>query len=418
MQPTNSSLTEIENFSEPKKAAFTPAFLLSDLILRFLVHWLFLLNIIGPLLFWIVQLLLIPITTLVLLYSASGRESQWKAYIKKKENNSDDFKVEIENSPMSVLFGFLNFVLGLYISWQLYSSYFSFWLLLLLFIITFITYGFYVMFIYTLSYGKIPKEGQASDYDKEKNEVDRNDIRLINLEVAVNGFSQRIDTYTIESALLGALAFSCFLTILGVDPQLPADAKLLTFEIKELFTMLLKFDIAGIQNLFEGFKFYTVANILSVLAFEALVCALLYLMVIVKRIHFYNNLDNVQKNIQIAKSYNQKEEEYDLLCIQNIDNEDFQNRKIELTEKVKTYSDRSAQNLEKLKIVMKYMTFVRETALFIFVLIIATSACIVSFYTGMVFILLYLLFLLMHNRLFLNLLAKLEFLKFNKTVSK
>ena len=418
MQPTNSSLTEIENFSEPKKAAFTPAFLLSDLILRFLVHWLFLLNIIGPLLFWIVQLLLIPITTLVLLYSASGRESQWKEYIKKKENNSDDFKVEIENSPMSVLFGFLNFVLGLYISWQLYSSYFSFWLLLLLFIITFITYGFYVMFIYTLSYGKIPKEGQASDYDKEKNEVDRNDIRLINLEVAVNGFSQRIDTYTIESALLGALAFSCFLTILGVDPQLPADAKLLTFEIKELFTMLLKFDIAGIQNLFEGFKFYTVANILSVLAFEALVCALLYLMVIVKRIHFYNNLDNVQKNIQIAKSYNQKEEEYDLLCIQNIDNEDFQNRKIELTEKVKTYSDRSAQNLEKLKMVMKYMTFVRETALFIFVLIIATSACIVSFYTGMVFILLYLLFLLMHNRLFLNLLAKLEFLKFNKTVSK
>jgi hypothetical protein len=274
------------------------------------------------------------------------------------------------------------------------------------------------MFIYTLSYGKIPKEGQASDYDKEKNEVDRNDIRLINLEVAVNGFSQRIDTYTIESALLGALAFSCFLTILGVDPQLPADAKLLTFEIKELFTMLLKFDIAGIQNLFEGFKFYTVANILSVLAFEALVCALLYLMVIVKRIHFYNNLDNVQKNLQVAKSYNQKEEEYDLLCIQNIDNEDFQNRKIELTEKVKTYSDRSAQNLEKLKMVMKYMTFVRETALFIFVLIIATSACIVSFYTGMVFILLYLLFLLMHNRLFLNLLAKLEFLKFNKTVSK
>jgi hypothetical protein len=418
MQPTNSSLTEIENFSEPKKAAFTPAFLLSDLILRFLVHWLFLLNIIGPLLFWIVQLLVIPITTLVLLYSASGRESQWKEYIKKKENISDDFKIEIENSPKSVLFGFLNFVLGLYISWQLYSSYFSFWLLLLLFIITFITYGFYVMFIYTLSYGKIPKEGQASDYDKEKNEVDRNDIRLINLEVAVNGFSQRIDTYTIESALLGALAFSCFLTILGVDPQLPADAKLLTFEIKELFTMLLKFDIAGIQNLFEGFKFYTVANILSVLAFEALVCALLYLMVIVKRIHFYNNLDNVQKNLQVAKSYNQKEEEYDLLCIQNIDNEDFQNRKIELTEKVKTYSDRSAQNLEKLKMVMKYMTFVRETALFIFVLIIATSACIVSFYTGMVFILLYLLFLLMHNKLFLNLLAKLEFLKFNKTVSK
>jgi uncharacterized membrane protein len=418
MQPTNSSLTEIENFSDPKKAAFTPAFLLSDLILRFLVHWLFLLNIIGPLLFWIVQLLLIPITTLVLLYSASGRESQWKEYIKKKENNSDDFKVEIENSPMSVLFGFLNFVLGLYISWQLYSSYFSFWLVLLLLIITFITYGFYVMFIYTLSYGKIPKEGQASDYDKEKNEVDRNDIRLINLEVAVNGFSQRIDTYTIESALLGALAFSCFLTILGVDPQLPSDAKLLTFEIKELFTMLLKFNIAGIQNLFEGFKFYTVANILSVLAFEALVCALLYLMVIVKRIHFYNNLDNVQKNLQVAKSYNQKEEEYDLLCIQNIDNEDFKNRKIELTEKVKTYSDRSAQNLEKLKMVMKYMTFVRETALFIFVLIIATSACIVSFYTGMVFILLYLLFLLMHNRLFLNLLAKLEFLKFNKTVSK
>ena len=108
MQPTNSSLTEIENFTDPKKAAFTPAFLLSDLILRFLVHWLFLLNIIGPLLFWIVQLLVIPITTLVLLYSASGRESQWKEYIKKKENNSDDFKVEIENSPKSVLFGFLN----------------------------------------------------------------------------------------------------------------------------------------------------------------------------------------------------------------------------------------------------------------------------------------------------------------------
>ena len=416
MQPSNSSLTEIEYFSEPKKAAFTPAFLLSDLILRFLVHWLFLLNIIGPLLFWIVQLLIIPITTLVLLYSASGREGQWKEYIKKKENNSDDIKIEIENSPKSVLFGFLNFVLGLYVSWQLYSSYFSFWLVLLLFIVTFITYGFYVMFIYTLSYGKIPKEGQASDYDKEKNEVDRNDIRLINLEVAVNGFSQRIDTYTIESALLGALAFSCFLTILGVDPQLPADAKLLTFEIQELFTMLLKFDIAGIQNLFEVFKFYTVANILSVLAFEALVCALLYLMVIVKRINFYKHLDNVQENLQIAKTYNQKEEEYDLLCVQNTGNEDFQNRKIELTKKVKTYSDRSAQNLEELKLVMKYMTFVRETALFIFVLIIATSACIVSFYTGMVFILLYALFQLINSKIMQNILYRLNFLKFNKTI--
>ena len=416
MQPSNSSLTEIEYFSEPKKAAFTPAFLLSDLILRFLVHWLFLLDIIGPVLFWLVQLLIIPITTLVLLYSASGREGQWKEYIKKKENNSDDIKIEIENSPKSVLFGFLNFVLGLYVSWQLYSSYFSFWLVLLLFIITFITYGFYVMFIYTLSYGKIPKEGQASDYDKEKNEVDRNDIRLINLEVAVNGFSQRIDTYTIESALLGALAFSCFLTILGVDPQLPADAKLLTFEIQELFTMLLKFDMAGIQKLFEGFKFYTVANILSVLAFEALVCALLYLMVIVKRINFYKHLDNVQKNLQIAKTYNQKEEEYDLLCVQNTGNDDFQNRKNELTEKVKTYSDRSAQNLEKLKMVMKYMTFVRETALFIFVLIIATSACIVSFYTGMVFILLYTLFQLINSKIMQNILYRLNFLKFNKTI--
>ncbi|MEM8964144.1 MAG: hypothetical protein AAGD38_21850, partial [Acidobacteriota bacterium] len=58
-------------------------------------------------------------------------------------------------------------------------------------------------------------------------EIDQNDLSLTELDVQTASMSRRVDTYTLESALFGALAFSAFLTLITSDPTTIEEIKAL-----------------------------------------------------------------------------------------------------------------------------------------------------------------------------------------------
>jgi hypothetical protein len=390
--PNASSLTD-EFGEKVHSVAYTAQFIILDLGLRFLFHWLFLLNCIHPIIFWLMQLLFIPLL-IVMTVLLLGREAKWENKIRSENNLSDNEKIRIEVkiTPIAALIGFLAFVVGLYISWQLFALYFSYWPTFLLTLLTFVFYGFYIIFVTEVSYAAIKKEQLIKSSEKDELEdVDKNDYELARAEVFVNGLAQKIDTLTLESAVLGALAFTCFLTILGIDYKLPADAKVLFAELQELFVLILKFEFKDFNALIKSLPLYTTDNILVIMAVESLVCSLLYLLVIVSRTSFPNYFQEILVDLQLAQGYNQKEEEYDVLLRQGSENTEIKNRKNQLLVLTKKYTDKVSTDIKILKNIFSYMNVIRNTALFLFVVLIATTACIVSVYLGLIFILMYFL---------------------------
>jgi hypothetical protein len=390
--PGASSLTEQKDANLPT-APYTAQFIILDLLLRFLFHWLFLLNCLHPILFWVIQLLLIPLFTLLTIFLL-GREDKWEEKFRSegKLSDAEKLRIEVKITPVAALIGFLAFVVGLYISWQLFALYFSYWPTFLLTLLTFVFYGFYIILVTAVSYAAIKKEQVKNSQENDKlEEIDKNDIRLAEAEVFVNGLSQKIDTLTLESAVLGALAFTCFLTILGIDYKLPADARMLFAELQELFVLLLKFDFKDFNALIKSFPLYTTDNILVIMALQSLVCALMYLLVIVSRTRFPDYFQGILVDLQLAKGYNQKEEEYDILCRQDSENKEVTNRKKQLSFLTKKYVDQVFDDIEILKYILSFMNVIRRSALFLFVILISTSACIVSVYLGVIFMLMYIL---------------------------
>jgi len=122
-----------------------------------------------------------------------------------------------------------------------------------------------------------------------------------------------------------------------------------------------------------------------------LVCALMYLLVIVSRTRFPDYFQGILVDLQLAKGYNQKEEEYDILCRQDSENKEVTNRKKQLSFLTKKYVDQVFDDIEILKYILSFMNVIRRSALFLFVILISTSACIVSVYLGVIFMLMYIL---------------------------
>jgi hypothetical protein len=251
-------------------------------------------------------------------------------------------------------------------------------------------YGAYIFLIYNLSFSQIENKNDefiGEESNIEIKSVDGNDIELIKQEVSISSFSQKIDSFTIESALLGALAFSCFLAILQIDNKVVSTLDILFEQLSLSLNSLIRFNLSELFSFLSSIpgNYHFIMGILSV---ESLICSLFYLLVIVSRIRFHDVLLFAEFEIKLAREYNNKEEEYSLLEAQN--QTKITKEKLEYySNKINKILETSSEHITQLKSVVNYMNKIRIIALFLFVLLISTAACIISFKLGFVFLILY-----------------------------
>ncbi len=379
----NEKQTSTVNKPEKHKFPFSYINISSDLLLRFIFLWLYATDICNIWIFWICQIVLVPSITLIVF---SGKEKKCKEQIRKEQEIAENVKIEIEvqGNAFSVLFALSAITIGTIITWKLFSS-IELWLQILLTIITCVVYGFYILVIFMASYPKVKGENQ----DKQKKEninsdllsVDGNDEKLVELEISLSKFSRKVDSYTLESALLGALTFSGFLAILALDNSINNNIQIFLSQISAISHTLINFNALPTISLNQQ-------TIISALAMETIICSLFFLLVIVSRIRFHDALGEAELFIKIARELNNKVEEYNINYQQEPskvmqERVDFLNARI--NEKLKI----GEQRKKDLESIVVYMSFVRNIGLFLFVLILSTAACIVSYKLSIGFFVLY-----------------------------
>jgi 3-methyladenine DNA glycosylase/8-oxoguanine DNA glycosylase len=81
----------------------------------------------------------------------------------------------------------------------------------------------------------------ATDYDP----IDADDERIVGLEAQISSISQRVESYTLESALFGALAFSAFVTLVASERLTLSDLRTVTSAVMALIERLVQTGFVG-----------------------------------------------------------------------------------------------------------------------------------------------------------------------------
>lgn len=367
------------------KVPFSYLFISLDIVCRLILLWLFKVEICDIWIFWLTQLFFIPLA--ILIFTSVLGEKRKKSHLKEKGFTAKD-KLEVEGNAKSVIFCLSILVIGTYICFELFSS-LSQWLQILFTILTFFTYGFYIMVSFGLSYSKIEKEIKSKKENNNKNNedlsIELHDERLIELEISLTQFSNKVDTYTLESALIGALSFSGFLAILSLDNAVVNNIQILLAQFSTFFNNLIAFNInvSTLTNL-------TQQTIMALLAFELIMCSFFFLLVLVSRIRFHDTLCEAELYIKMARELKNKEEEYNIIYLEN-PLYVIKERLVILTSEIKQKLNMGSQIMKELESIIKYMNYVRNIGLFLFVIILSTSANLVTYKLSISFIVLYIM---------------------------
>lgn len=376
---------EIEEKDKKKSHSFDFSYwpILVDYALRWLLFETWRYGLIAEWLFWLSQLILIPL--IIGGFWATQREQG----IKKKYEISGTVNIEI-----AAWQGFVCFLLvlsGTYITYETHREW-PLWLRSACAISVFVLYGMYVgglaiTAVRTTSREDRLKEKEALEaalIDDERDVIDANDIRIVRMETEISSVSQRVDSYTLESALFGALAFSGFLTLVASDKPILTDIQILT---SLLSNTLARFAQTGVAGTFETIgSSISQSNLMAIVTVETLICSMLFLSVIVSRLRFYGILRKVDYAVRVARTYNNKEEEVFVLTLQMSDTVTLNNRLERLTRKVGDAIDHAEPLFRDLRFVANYMWGFRNLGIGSFILILVTSAFLVSKGLGVAFI--------------------------------
>jgi hypothetical protein len=230
--------------------------------------------------------------------------------------------------------------------------------------------------------GKITQEEERT-YLIER-AIDDNDIELTRLEVKTTSMSQRVDTYTLESALFAALAFSGFLTLFTSDITTIGEVELFLSTIGKV--LLLELPINNIAS-----TMLNKANIEAMLIIETLVCSLFFIFVIVTRLRFTRLLEDIKYEIKEGRVYNAKEEEVHTLILDknegNIHTPNIINRRLEnLNKEIVKNIGRANELLPEFKSILDWMKVCRDIGIGTFITILITSALLMSNVLALIFL--------------------------------
>jgi len=345
----------------------------ADFVLRWAVLELWVVDWLSLWVFLAAQFVLIPASVLgVTLY----REEQLRA-----KHRCD--VVEAQGSGWSAIFTLFVVVTGVFVVFSLFNRAGGL-VQILLSLAAFGVYGFYNLVLYFASVQDIVwRSMEYDDLDGPDDPEDANDLRIAIMETEIHSISHRIEAYTLESALFGALAFSGFTTLISSEKPIMAGVHELVNSIVATWN-----DNAGLITAIRNFLSRPVSDdtLFAAITVETLVCAMFFLLVIGSRLRFYSVLKKVEYGVKVARAWNTKEEEALNIKLQGNPSAELQLRLERLTRKVGVATSQAEPLLADLITMARYMWVFRTLGVVTFMVILTTSAFLLSNRLALAFI--------------------------------
>jgi len=185
----------------------------------------------------------------------------------------------------------------------------------------------------------------------------------------------QVDAFMIESVLLGALAFTGFVTIICS-----------TYKMTDFFGFCesIKRSIVGSQVLLSeistSFSKATTGseNIKFLILLEALFASVSFVLVLAQRIRFYYFAYTLDYLIRLMNTYLAKIDELDLILIDHPQDNNLILRQKQWNERIDLAMEDTKEHIARLTPIVFIMSMLRNTGLILFYLVLITSGLLVS----------------------------------------
>ncbi|MFL5738906.1 MAG: hypothetical protein ACJ75B_01710 [Flavisolibacter sp.] len=237
-------------------------------------------------------------------------------------------------------------------------------------------------------------------------EVDFNDSQIAKLESNLKNINSKVDAYTLESVLLGALAFSGFLTIVASNTIAHTESSYhqLNVVITEIVRSIIHNDHESLRNNLALLMQHD--TLFLVVMLESLICSVFFILVLTLRLRFSDLALKLDYLIRIMNIFNAKEEELINMKLQGEGDEVAIDRRMS---RISSKITAALQDADKFSIeispVIRMMGIYRSIGITTFYIILVTSGL---YFSGALSILIFLLafltilFRVMETRLRLN----------------
>lgn len=283
---------------------FWPFLIVLDLLLRWTAIGFAKIGYISTLWMWLAQPLFIP---MLIAMFALARETRLRA----KYKLPSDVALEPEFTTWPAFLVFVALMVGatqVYVytdgvPWR--------WLRILLTIVVSVVYLLYLVAVYIASPRliSIPITRPLAE-----SECDANDRVIIDLDAQRASLQQRVDTYTLESALFGALGFSAFVTIAASEKVKLDGTKAFVGDVVKLFEATVA--LSGDSAWLIAQEIARETPLLAAIAAQTLVCSAFFLSVIICRLRFNDLLARADYCIRLAMQFNAKEDDLQNAALQ------------------------------------------------------------------------------------------------------
>ncbi|GAB4245732.1 MAG: hypothetical protein Tsb0034_24350 [Ekhidna sp.] len=336
----------------------------------------------GEIPFIVLQIIAIPFITLSIVYFTNKRNEKHNQQLIKRLKLEEKVNLRLQGS--SSFYFFLSLIISVaatvsVIVWADSNPSDSI-------LILFFTILIWIIFL-TIYQNMASSRVNEQSIISQTNEVvdfssklgpDENDNVIVKIREQLSSLVGRLDAYILESALFGALAFSGFLQIMAEN--------LVSFQNLEDFANNVLNIIKGVilfQPELINYSFLKEKPALfSLVSVETLICSLLFLGVIASRLRFSNVADVVRYHIETAAAYNQKEE-----IIIHQDHKSMDDERVRsINAKIHDHLYQAQNLLTSMNSITSFMRFLRNGGLLVFLIILISSALLISGILSLIFI--------------------------------
>lgn len=399
----------------------TPIILIFDQFIRIIVLYLYNLNIIGTVLFWVFQVVVVVIFTLIFanLLSKSFTKKvkkQFKSLMLKRDLILE--KDLVLTSDASSSYSIMQFIFAITSGFVTYSIFidiieYSFVVIFLSILFGFIYlllslfyWAFYetnalstkILHVYEIDDKKEKSEifidlsnslkGNLIEKIQLSNLIDQNELKIIKMTGLLKNFTSKADSYLLESVLLGALAFSGFLTLTATRNNLSLFKDFFS-SISLFFQDFLSMNFSGLHHSFINLT--SGENLFMLISIETLLCSIFFILVISIRLQLSKYIEEIDEFVKITTNFNSRVEEIQKILLKSnsetIKNE-LNNRINELNYQISLKFEDVPKLVDQSKSIAFVMSLFRNLGLIFFHLILVTSGLFFSYEFSLVVLIL------------------------------
>lgn len=367
-RPTASDTTTLTAAAQPAppkiQTGFTPWLLLADFVSRYVVYLVWREGHLPTGWFWACQLLVVPFG---ILYWSSHRDDVLKASLGVASNRD----YEVKDAPPWIVFMLALMVHNIAHAFTDVRidgrPVLRFWVQMALAC---------AAGMYTLGLGVSSSTDERLDVAQQKyerfDEIDENDRILTRLKTELDDFIRKVEAYTIESTLIGAISFAAFVTIVMADKgRFETAHNLLTHVLQSARSAA---SLSNWHRLWLTIHYPQEPTILVGVAFTAVLCSLFFMGVMVARLRFSALLGDVSYSTEMAANLNGKENDLAEVLQKEGATDVRKKRLLWLHEHVDRYLNEARVGLDQLRPIIVYMTIFRTLGLMAFMLTLVLSA--------------------------------------------